>query len=134
MKALGHPQAAKSRNSPAHVYPTINRTLGSSSATMSARCLAPRARGLRAGRELNAESTVVVRVSRERPRTSGQSAIAYPLVVRRDDGAALDLAVVQQVVGVRRAVEREVFDEHLDLSGLSQRDDLDQFGDGPPER
>jgi hypothetical protein len=54
-------------------------------------------------------------------------------VVGRDDRAALDLAVVQEVVGVRRIAEREVFDEHRDLAGLGQADDLDELGDGPPE-
>ena len=54
-------------------------------------------------------------------------------VVGSDDGAALDVAVVQQVVGVRRIVEWEVFDEHLDLAGLGEADHLDQFGDGAPE-
>src|SRR6185437_7762589 len=55
-------------------------------------------------------------------------------VVGRDDGASRDLAVVQQVVGVRCILEGEVFDEHLDLPAPGQRDDLDQFGDRAPKR
>ena len=41
---------------------------------------------------------------------------------------------MQQIVGVRRIVEGEVFDEHLDLAGLGEADHLDQLGDGAPER
>jgi hypothetical protein len=40
------------------------------------------------------------------------------LVVGGDDGASVDFAVVQQLVGLARAVEREVLDEHADLGGL----------------
>jgi hypothetical protein len=36
-------------------------------------------------------------------------------VVRCDDGASLDFAVVEELVGLGCAVQREVFDEHLDL-------------------
>ena len=55
-------------------------------------------------------------------------------VVGCDDGASLDLAVVQELIGVRRIVEREVFDEHLDLAGLGQANHVDQLGDRTPER
>ena len=40
----------------------------------------------------------------------------------------------KQVVGLARAVQWKMLDQHLDLSGLGQVDDLDQFGDGAPER
>ena len=55
-------------------------------------------------------------------------------VVGCDDGASLDFAVVKELVGLVCAFQGEVFDEHLDLSGLGEGDDFDQFGDGAPER
>jgi hypothetical protein len=42
----------------------------------------------------------------------------YGLVVGCDDGAPLDLAVVEKVIGVRRVIEGEMFDEHANLSCL----------------
>ena len=49
-------------------------------------------------------------------------------IMRGDDGASVDLAVVQQLVGLGGALQREVFDEHGDLSGLGEFDHFDEFG------
>ena len=69
-----------------------------------------------------------------------RSAFAQPiwqnpqLVVGCDDGASLDFAVVKELVGLVCAVDRKVFDEHLDLSRLGELDDFYQLGDGAPKR
>jgi hypothetical protein len=46
----------------------------------------------------------------------------------------LDFAVVKELVGLVCAVDRKVFDEHLDLSRLGELDDFYQLGDGAPKR
>ena len=56
------------------------------------------------------------------------------LVVGCDDGASLDFAVVKELVGLVGAVDRKVFDEHLDLCRLGELDDFYQLGDGAPKR
>ena len=55
-------------------------------------------------------------------------------VVGCDDGAPLDFAVVEELVGLGCAVQREVFDQHLHLSRVGEVDDFDQLGDGAPKR
>ena len=47
------------------------------------------------------------------------------LGVRCDDSAAADSAVAQELIGLVGVVQREVFDKHLNLSGLREGDDLD---------
>ena len=42
-----------------------------------------------------------------------------------DDSAAADFAVVQELIGLVGVVQREVFDKHLNLSGLREGDDVD---------
>ena len=41
-----------------------------------------------------------------------------------DDSAAADFAVVKELIGLVGVVQREVFDKHLNLSGLREGDDL----------
>ena len=38
------------------------------------------------------------------------------------------------MVGVRCFLERKVLDQHRDLAGLGEVDDVDQLGDSAPER
>jgi len=53
-------------------------------------------------------------------------------IIRRDDRASLNLSVVKEVVRLGRALEREVFDQHLDFSRLGEADHFDQLGDVAP--
>ena len=54
-----------------------------------------------------------------------------PLVVGCDDGASLDLAVVQELIGRAAAFQRDVLDEHADLAGLGEVNHVDELGSNP---
>jgi hypothetical protein len=42
-----------------------------------------------------------------------------------DDSAAADFAVAQELIGLVGVVQREVFDKHLNLSGLREGNHVD---------
>ena len=56
------------------------------------------------------------------------------LAVRGDHRAPRDLALAEQLVRLAGALEREVLDQHLDLSGLGERDDVHELADRAPVR
>src|ERR1700723_1553090 len=55
-----------------------------------------------------------------------------PSSVRSNDGPALNLTVVEEVVRLARAPQREVLDQHLDFSSLGEADHLHQLGGVSP--
>src|SRR5580693_6649105 len=52
--------------------------------------------------------------------------------VRSNDGPALNLTVVEEVVRLARALQREVLDQHLDFSSLGEVDHLHKLGNVSP--
>ena len=66
--------------------------------------------------------------------SASAAASAEALVVGCDDGTSVDLAVVQELIGLAGAFQWEVLDEHADLSGLGEFDHFEELGYRAPKR
>jgi hypothetical protein len=65
---------------------------------------------------------------------AGQFCFIQKSIVRCDDRASPNLAIVKEMVNLSSALKREVLDQHLDLACLREPDDLYQLRDRAPIR